>query len=86
MNTRALQFDKFVEPIIPRSSHFAAGVCGNPLIAPVLTPGISQSLKPLLRTGLMCSFRTIDATRSFEGGLRFRKQGFTRGQYQLGSG
>jgi hypothetical protein len=39
MNTRALQFDKLVEPYYPTLGHFAAGVCGNPLIASVLAPG-----------------------------------------------
>ena len=39
MNKRALQFDKLVEPYYPTLGHFAAGVCGNPLIASVLTPG-----------------------------------------------
>ena len=40
MNKRALQFDKLVEPYYPTLGHFAAGVCGNPLIASILTPGI----------------------------------------------
>jgi hypothetical protein len=40
MNTRALQFDKLVEPYYPTLGDFAAGVCGNPLIASILTPGI----------------------------------------------
>jgi len=39
MNTIALQFDKLVEPYYPTLGHFAAGVCGNPLIASVLAPG-----------------------------------------------
>ena len=38
MNKRGIQFDKLVEPYYPTLEHFAAGVCGNPLIASVLTP------------------------------------------------
>jgi hypothetical protein len=45
MNTRALQFDKLVEPYYPTLGHFAAGVCGNPLIASVLAPGFFTTPK-----------------------------------------
>ena len=40
MKTRTIQFDKLVEPYYPTLSHFAAGVCGNPLITSILTPGV----------------------------------------------
>jgi hypothetical protein len=40
MNTRALPFERLVKPYYSTLSHFATAVCGNPLIASILTPGI----------------------------------------------
>ncbi len=36
MKEREFQFDSLVQPYYPTLNHFAAGVCGNPLIASIL--------------------------------------------------
>ena len=59
MNTRALQFDKLVEPYYPTLSHFAAGVCGNPLIASILTPWIFTEPKTAVAHCLEVQFSEI---------------------------
>ena len=36
MKETEFQFDSIVEPYYPTLSHFAAGVCGNPVIGSIL--------------------------------------------------
>ncbi len=59
MNTRAIQFDKLVEPYYPTLSHFAAGVCGNPIIASILTPWIFTEPKTAVAHRLEVQFSVI---------------------------
>ena len=40
MKERLFQFDNLVEPYYPTLNHFAAAVCGNPVIASILVPEI----------------------------------------------
>jgi hypothetical protein len=40
MNTRALPFEKLVQPYYPTLSHFVAAAGGNPLVASILAPAM----------------------------------------------
>jgi hypothetical protein len=45
MNTRALPFEKLVEPYYSTLSDFAAAACANPFIASILTAGMFPRAK-----------------------------------------